>query len=414
MKRLWIAGVGLLLGLLSWASPAQALDCAFEDTNDNQVFDGADVIVPDAAWLGGAAFVTANGFVVPVGCDHTLIGGVPAVAQGVRVTAAKITFNGTLDYLAPGGRGVVLIATGDFNMGDGLAPARIVAGGFNALPATEIAVARKSIALVGGGLCRFQNAEVRGTVPLGSTGVGIRCTGDLSFRGSQVIGSKVNIQSLLGLIDAGNGAVSAGGLLSLAGLCDSPATNLTGNGDGSGTITPGDFPCSLNLGGVVNFADANALAQACTPFALTPGNRFIALNDPLVMIAGAGAALNVLDVRFASIVGRFRVTLAAEDGALLTQGATIDNGEQLGITPPGGAKVWLFADPTTVVRLPVDHEDFLGPSAAQTFIQDACYRSPNDIQVGKDAANVLNLVGTPAPPPCAQLNEFVGVLNGIF
>jgi hypothetical protein len=409
--------IGLCVALLLFLTPvvAHAVDpCAFEDLNDNGVLDGGDVLVPDALWIGGAAFVTVNPFVVPVGCDKTLIGGVPAVTQGVRVTAAKITFNGTLDYLAPGGRGVVLTSLGDFTMGDGLAPARIVAGGFNALPNTEIAVARKSIALIGGGVCRFNVAELRGTVPLGNTGVGIRCTGDLIFRSSQVIGSRVNIQSILGLIDASNGAASAGALVSLAALCDSPATNLTGNGDGSGTISPGDFPCSLNLGGVVQFPDAEALAQACTPFSLSPGNRIVSLNDPTVIIAGAGAALNVLDVRGASIVGRYRVTLAAEDGAILTQGATIDNGEQLGINPPGGSRVWLFADPTTVVRLPVDREDFLGPSAGQTFVQDACYRSPNPINVGRDAALAINLVGTPAPPPCAQLADFVGVQNGNF
>ena len=140
---------------------------------------------------------------------------------------------------------------------------------------------------------------------------------------------------------------------------------------------------------------------------------FHAFNDPLIMIAGAGAGNN-LDVQGASIVGRYRVALAAEDGNLNTQNAIIDHGEQLGLTPPGGAKIFLFANPTTVVRLPVDREDFFGPSAGSTNILGACYRSPNPVQVGRDGGGAINLLGAPAPPPCLQLVDFVPVLNGIF
>jgi hypothetical protein len=404
-----------VLMLLLLPHVSAAADCAFEDLNDNQVFDGGDILTPDAAWLGGAAFTTLNPWVVPVGCEKTLIGAPPAVVNGVRVTAAKISFFGKLDYFPNGGRGVVFLATGDFTMGDGINPAHIRAGGINALPANTIALAHRSIALGGGGDCLFRFADLITSAPAANTQVGIRCDGDLTFRNSSVIGSRVNIQSLFGKIDASNGAGPPGGLLQLGALCDDPVTNLTANGNGNGLIDAGDFPCQLNLGGVVNFADLPALQAACSPFAFTPGNVFRAFNDPLIFIAGAGGPENTLDLRFASLVGLYRVTLAAEDGAILTQNAAIDNGQQLGISPPGGARVWVFADPTTVIRLPVDLEDFLGPSAAQTFIQDACYRSKNPINVGRDAANALNLVGTPAPAPCAQNPpDFVKVLNGIF
>ena len=64
----------------------------------------------------------------------------------------------------------------------------------------------------------------------------------------------------------------------------------------------------------------------------------------------------------------------------------------------------------------MDREDFFGPSSASTIIQDACYRSPNPVNVGRDAALAINLVGTPLGPPCKQNNgvDFVGVLNGNF
>jgi hypothetical protein len=411
MRRLIFISTLFLALLIPVVS--HAVDCAFEDVNDNGVFDGGDIITPDASWLGGVPFVTVNPWVVPVGCDKTLLSG-PAVTSGVVVNAGKITFNARLDYLPPGGKGVVLVAVGDLNVGDGLSPAVIRAGGFNGLPANSVALFHKSIALSGGGTCHFNIAEIRGNVPNGSTGVGILCGGDLVFRGTQVVGSRINIQSLNGKIDASNGAGGGGGLLSLASLCDNPGTNLDGNGNNNGVADAADFPCSLNLGGVVQFADLPSLQAACTPFSIQPGNQFRAFNDPAVFIAGAGNVLNTLDLRGASVVGKYRVTLAAEDASILTQDAVIDNGEQLGINPPGGARVWVFADPTSITRLPVDREDFAGPSAGSTFIENACYRSPNNINVGRDAANGLNLVGNPAPAPCAQLADFVGVLNGNF
>jgi hypothetical protein len=123
-----------------------------------------------------------------------------------------------------------------------------------------------------------------------------------------------------------------------------------------------------------------------------------------------------LDVRGASLVGRYRVTLAAEDGNLLTQGAVIDHGQQVNLSVPGGARIWLFADPTAVVRLPVDREDFLGPSAGSTNITGACYKSPNPVRVGQNGVGAINLIGAPAAPPCKQNNgvDFLPVLNAIF
>jgi hypothetical protein len=345
-----------------------------------------------------------------VGCNKVLAT-IPSPSQSVFVTAPKITFNGKLEYLPAGGRGVVLKSTGDLIVGDGTNPAVIRAGGVNTLPATTIAVAQKSVALIGGGKCTFNLAKIEGTAPIQNTKVGILCTSDLTFISSTVIGSKVNIQSLTGAILASG--TSAPGGFSLADLCDNPATNLTGNGNNNGISDAPDFPCSLNPLGFppLNFANQLALAAACKDLQTPPGagNVFQAFNDPLIMIAGAGVGKN-LDVQGASIVGRYRVTLAAEDGNLLLQNAIIDHGEQLGLTPPGGARIWLFANPASVVRLPVDHEDFFGPSPGTINIDGTCLVSPNNVNYGTPGS----VIGTPAPA-CAQFPaDFTAVLNGIF
>jgi hypothetical protein len=408
--------------------------CAFEDVNDNGIFDnGTDVPVADAQWLGGTAFVSNNPFVVPVGCEHTL-SVVLSPVFGVKVTATKITFLGKLDYLPAGGRGVVLIAdpaqvpapalgNGDFIMGNGVAADVVIsAGGANLLATTTPAVPGKSVALWATGTCTFNQAQVLGNHPLQNTKVGILCTDDITFRNTFVVGSKVNIQSLTGKIDGRSSAPPAGP--TLADLCDDPATNLVGGGaapgNGNGVSDAGDFPCQLDLSGlgVQNFADATALANFCQP-SVGGVNKFHAFNDPLIMIAGAGAGLD-LDLRGAasgrtSVVGRYRVTLVAEDGNVLTNFADIDQGEQLGLTPPGGAKIWVFADPTSVNRLPVDHEDVFGPSAGTTTVDSACYQSPSPVQVGRDGGGLIHVTGVTNPPPCLQNpGGFVPVLNGNF
>jgi hypothetical protein len=417
-------GLVVAFAVLQLPAVAMAVDCAFEDVNDNGIFDGGDVLVPDTAWIGGVAFVSNNPFVVPVGCNKSLVT-VPVPLQGVKVTATKITFLGKFDSFPPGGRGIVLIAdpgavpapglgNGDMIVGNGVDLALIKSGGVNNLPLNEIAVTRKSVALIATGKCTFNLAELRGNLPIQDTRVGVRCTDDITFNNTTVIGSRVNIQSLVGSINAGG--TSTGGGFSLADLCDNSATNLAGNGNNNDLIDAGDYPCTLNLSAFnnVQFANVNAMLAACQIDPAVGTNVFQAFNDPLIMIAGAGAGNN-LDVRGASIVGRYRVTLGAEDGNLLTQGALIDHGEQLGLIPPGGAKIFLFADPTSITRLPVDREDFFGPSAGNTNVTDACYRSPSPVQVGQDGGGAISVTGVTAPPPCRQNpGGFVPILNGNF
>jgi len=409
--------------------------CAFEDVDDDGIFtSGTDIPVPDSAWIGGTAFLTNHPFVVPVGCNHTLVTP-PLPLQGVVVTATKITFLGKLDYLSPGGRGITMVAdpgsvpapglgNGDMIIGNGSADVLINAGGVSThLPLTTPGVPRKSVSLLATGDCQVLKASILGNRPIQNTMVGMLCTGDMVFRSATVIGSRVNIQSLAGFIDARSFAPPPGA--SLADRCDDPALNLVGGGgapgNGNGVVDAGDFPCQLDLAAIglsPVFGDLNALAAFCAPTDPAGQNVFRAFNDPLVMIAGAGAGNN-LDVRGAatgrtSIVGRYRVTLAAEDGDVLTQNADIDHGEQLGLVAPGGARIWVFANPTSITRLPADREDFFGPSTGITNVNNACYRSPNNVNVGQDGGGLVNLAGTPQAPPCKQLNQFVPVLNGIF
>jgi hypothetical protein len=428
---MWLVGVMAVVAVLQLPSVARAADCgAFQDVNDDGIFNGADVLVPDASWLGGTEFVSNHPFVVPATCDK-ILAVAPGPLTGVKVTATKIQFFGKLEQVPPGGRGIVLIAdptqvpapglgNGDLIVGDGTNSALIKSGGANNLPINTIAVAQKSVALIGTGECKFTKAEIRGVAPFQNTKVGILCTNDLTFVGSKVIGSKVNIQSLQGAIIA-SGAAGPGGF-SLADLCDNSATNLAGHGNNNGILDAGDFPCTVNVGPQLSFPNQLALAAACLNANVPPGvgNVFQAFNDPLIMIAGAGAN-NDLDVQGASIVGRYRVTLAAEDGNILTQGAVIDHGEQLGLTPPGGARTYLFANPegrpghpVAVVRLPVDREDFFGPSIGSTNITGTCFKSSNPILVGQDAGGLIHLIGVPAAGCAQNPPDFVPVLDAIF
>ena len=64
---MWLIGLAAIAAVLQMPSIAKAGDCAFQDVNDNGVFDAGDTIVPDAAWIGGVAFVSNHPFVVPVG-----------------------------------------------------------------------------------------------------------------------------------------------------------------------------------------------------------------------------------------------------------------------------------------------------------------------------------------------------------
>jgi hypothetical protein len=157
---------------------------------------------------------------------------------------------------------------------------------------------------------------------------------------------------------------------------------------------------------VTTFADATALAAFCG-IEPEPGgvNSFLALNDPLTMIAQ-----KVLDARGApgsdtTLSGRYRVVLASVTGNVLLQNTQVDHGPG---TPPGGAKIELISKPTSLNRLQNDHEDFFGPGSGTIDITSACLSSGRKIFVMTgDAVN-----GVPDPAPCAQFPaDFTFSLN---
>lgn len=379
--------------------------CAFEDVDDNGMFTSmTDIPVLDSAWLGGNPFVSNHPFVVPVGCNHTLVT-LPPPLRGVKVTETKITFLGELVLEPPGGKGVLLIAdparvpapalgNGAIRVGDGVNRAKIEAGGFNDEPLTTFAVPRKAVALLAAGECMLNNAELKGNRPTQDTRVGINCNNDITIRQTTIIGSKINIQSINGMIDAKSGGDPPGpqGI-----ACDDPVKNLVNGaappGDGDGIFPePEDFPCQIlfrNTGDITNF---------CQPPVVDGRNSFQARNDPLIMIAKRDLDVSGLPGNETELLGRFKVKLIAEDGNVNTSNALITNGPPIIATPapPGGAKIFVFADPTSVNRLPVDMEKATGPCNGTIDLNSACYRSPNPIQV------CGSLIGTPDPPPCAQ------------
>ena len=108
LRVLTVAVVGFVF-LASGVRPAAAADCAFQDVNDNGVFDsGTDIIVPDSSWIG-KAFVSNFPFVVPAGCDH-ILASAPGPLLGVQVVATKIVFQGKLKINKAGGKGIVFVA----------------------------------------------------------------------------------------------------------------------------------------------------------------------------------------------------------------------------------------------------------------------------------------------------------------
>lgn len=413
---------------------ATAHDCAFQDVNDNGVFDGGDVAVPDASWLGGNLFLSNHPFVVPVGCDHEFVASLPSPLRGVRVIATKVSFLGVLRLLFSGGEGATFIADpsmvpapglgdGDIIVGDGATLAKIEAPGTNKLALSIEALPKSSVALwaagkaavADSGKCTVSTSELRGLPVTGSGKVGFNCKDDITIRQTTIEAAGINIQSLAGKIDARSAAAVAGP--TLADLCDDPVNNLVGGagppGNGDLVKNPPDFPCDLNLGvqfpGVTSFANVAALDAFCDVSGVGGVNVFKALNNPLIMISqelldlsgSAGGGGDTI------VQGRFRVTLAAVDGNIDTSNTQINNDPD----PPNGAKIWLFADPTAVNRLSVEHEDFFGPSAGTTDIDGACYRSPNPVHYGDAGASII---GIPDPPPCKQIGNFVPVANGIF
>lgn len=410
----------VLLLLLAFAAPmllvqpndAAAGDCACFDLNTDGVCDGADAIVTDAALLAGPVSDPLNTFLIPASCNIVL----PTAPSGVvKVTGKRIEIRGSYLSVPNGGEGVLFTAIEDVEVNGG----RVESGGLNKLflnVAGNEAVAKSSVGFKAGTTCSFtNNAFLRGNPILGSGKVGIQCAGDIMFRTSTVIAAGVNIQSLNGEIDARSAAAIAGP--TLADLCDNPVANLVGGAAAPGnnnfiTDAP-DFPCDLNLGaqfpGVTTFPTEASLLAFCKPSSIGGVNTFSALNNPMIFISEkdldlSGAAGGGGDT---VVEGRFRVNLAAVNGNIDTSDTKINNTSN----PPGGAKIWVFADPTTVIRLPVDKEDFLGPSSGTTDIDSACYESPNPIQHGDAGAPI---VGVPDPLPCRQIGDFVPVLNGVF
>jgi hypothetical protein len=433
MKRFACAFV-LVVAFFGAALPdvaRAAADCAFEDVNDNGIFDLGDTIVTDAQWIGGTAFSTPHPFVVPAGCVLGPLVTVPLPLQGVVVTATKITFLGNLTYLPPGGKGVVLIADpaqtpqppglgdGSITIGDGISSGvKIEAGGYNTLNRLLVpAIPQKSVALWAAGPCVINKAELIGNRPIQDTRVGVLCDGDVTIRDSTIRGSRVNIQSLEGKIDARSFTSAVGN--NLANACDDPALNIVGGGgapgNANGFLDPGDFPCQLNLAALSPSPVFNNEAQLLA-FCQDPNrggrNVFQAFNDPLVMIAKTELDLRGVDGGETELLGRYRVTLAAEDGNINVSHTAINHGSP---PVPGGAKIFLFADPAAINRIPASFEDFTGPSAGTTNIESACFESTNKVEIGRDAVGVINVTGTPDPAPCKQFPaDFLGILSKNF
>lgn len=399
---------------------AAAHDCACLDGNgDDLCGNVADTPVADDDWLKGPLVgfggnFPGSTFVVPTGCNHT-VGTAPK--GGIRVTAARVVFDGELLSTPNGGEGVLFTADNACVVSSG---AEIVSGGVNKLlpgVAGNEAIAKSSVAFKCGTTCDITGATLRSTdgTLFASGKVGIQCGDDIRICGSTIRAAGVNIQSSNGKIDASVGG--AGGPAGIA--CDDPVQNLVNGpaspGDGDGTLenTADDFPCQIQ------FNNQGDIATFCGPVDPCGPNTIEARNNPLIMISKLDLDLSGQAGSENRLTGVFRVTLAAEDGNIDTSHTFINNGPN----PPGGAKIWLFADPTgvpnDVIRLPVDHEDFFGPSSGTTDIASACYESPNPVQVGDDTnppALPVPVIGVPDGVPCKQNDGtgFVPVLNGNF
>ena len=416
-KLVWLAAV-LLLATAAPVPASAATDCAFLDVNDNGVQDGAEVTLADAAWVGTTA-TFVHPFVLPAGCNITRL-----VPPGLtRVIATKITIHGNLQMLVKTGGPIVLEANpdaiGGAQLGDGsvtiegtpTAITTIKAGGttgnlFPDFVAGNEAIHDRAITIIARGrtapaapgTCSFNNAELDTIIPGGTNDIGVHCNGDITFRNTTMTAARINVQSLGGAIDARSFGATVGN--ALGNLCDDPAFNTTGNGNLNGVIDAADFPCTVDLGanypGLTTFADATALAAFCG-IEPAPGgaNSFLALNDPLTMIAQ-----NLLDVRGTpgndtTLSGRYRVVLASVTDNILLQNTQVNHGPG---TPPGGAKIELISKPTSVNRLQNDHEDFFGPGSGTIDITSACLSSGRKIFVM--TGDTVN--GVPDPAPCAQ------------
>jgi hypothetical protein len=420
MRRLFevlaLVVVGVPILLLA-PHTAAAAPCAFLDANDDGVFNAGDTLLSDSQWIGNTLTTTVP-FVVPVGCPTTgVLNNVPSPFPGVQVIAPKITFLGQLHILKPGGRGIVFwadpavsggIGDGSITIGNGSVEAQLEAGGSSLLfdAGTIPAVFRRSISLLASGKCTINLASIRGFVPTGSTDIGIDCNDDILIRASSIVGSRVNIQSITGTIDAKS--LAAVGPGNLGNICDSKSAAP------NGILDAADFPCTITsadiagLGLPKTFADVNALSAFCGATAFGGVNTFAAFNDPLILIAQKNLDLSGGAAGATTLSGRYRVTLASVEGDVLTQFAQVNHGSP---PVPGGARIFVFAHPTSVNRLANDREDFVGPSSGTINIASACYQSPNKIVLGTGAT----VTGTSAPPPCTQFPAgFVFQVSAFF
>lgn len=413
-----------------------ALDCAFQDVNDNGVLDGGDVIVTDAQWIG-KEFQSNHPFVVPAGCNVFLTSA-PGPLLGIRVIAPKITIIGSVQIMTSGGRGIVLVADkskltipGPVGLGDEsitIGPGvpsvtKVFAGGVDLYFSSKFpntpAVVGRSIAIFAVGKCSFSSADIEGTVPTGSTEIGIGCGGDVTFRGSTVRGSRTNIQSITGEIDARSFAPVAAGTLGDA--CDDPVKNLQGGaaapGNGNGVLDAvGDFPCVVDMTafGTKTFATLDALQAFCGASGRGGPNTFHAVNDPLIMIAQKDLDLRgapsspppFLNAGDTILQGHSRITLGSAQGNILASNTQI-NTTIPGFTPANGAAIE-FGAGVTVNRLPDDREDLIGPATGTLDIADACIQAVPKIKFVLG----MTVTGTPDPPPCDQFPaDFLGVAS---
>ena len=381
--------------------------CACRDVDGDGKCGPGDIPVDDAEWLGGAAFVDhARGFVVPETCTHVLSA---APVGGVRVTAARIVFSGSLAITPPGGAGVLFVADQDLVLTPG---ASIIAGGVNTLSvslAENIAIARSSVGLKAGTTCELQGAFLRGNPTSGFGQVGIQCGGDISIAGSEIVAAGIDIQSLRGSIDASTSKLGPATSLH---RCDDSRQNP--NGNDNGILDDGDFPCTLTLpGGLATGRDAvNAFCA--------PPTSLRALNNPLIAIAAGDVNLAVPGVG-TEVESRYRVTIIAENGDVNLRNATLTNAIAPAVAP-GGAIITISANPASVNRLPVFRETAAGPFAGSIDVTDACFQTPNAVQfngivTGAPAGSgCLTGAGAGAAPLAAagQVCDLQGNNNGVL
>jgi hypothetical protein len=326
---------------------AAAVPCAFLDANDDGIFNAGDTLLNDSEWIGHKLMATVP-FVVPVGCPTSgVLAKIPAPFPGVEVIAPKITFLGQLHILKPGGRGVVLWAD----------PA---VSGFSGTPG----VGDDGSITIGNGAVEAQ-LEAGGASLLFDAN-----TTPAVFRRS------------ISLLAAGKCTINKATIRGFAPTAD---TDIGIDCHDDILIRATTIIASqINIQSITGDVDAYSGIPVEVP------SHFTAFNNPLLMIAQKD-----LDMSGATLSGRYRVTLASVEGNVVTQNTQVDHGAG---SPPGGAKIFVFAHPTSVTRLPNDREDFVGPSSGTIDITNACYESPNKIVLGTGAT----VIGAPAGPPCAQ------------